>query len=140
MKISKIKNLVKVLNIITKVNLDKALELTELFSSVLTELAKTSITDIKKDDNNLFKYSITIDVGGDSLTGSWYKVVDKDRYVFIAISGGNALSINCKHSDKKLEVVEPETDSLRYSEIYTNAELLVSFLIAKTVKFFKKLF
>lgn len=132
MKISKIKNLVKVLNTITKVNLDKALE--------LTELAKASITDIKKDDNNWFKYSITIDVDGDSLTGSLYKVVDKDRYVFIAISGGNALSICCEHSDKKLEVVEPETDSPRYSEIYTNAELLVSFLIAKTVKFFKKLF
>ena len=92
MKISKIKNLVKILNTITKFNLDKALELTELFSSVLTELAKASITDIKKDDNNLFKYSITIDVDGDSLTGSWYKVVDKDRYVFIAISGGNALT------------------------------------------------
>lgn len=135
MKISKIKNLVKVLNTITKVNLDKALELTEL-----AKVDKASITDIKKDDNNWFKYSITIDVDGDSLTGSWYKVVDKDRYVFIAISGGNALSISCEHSDKKLEVVETETDSPRYTEIYTNTELLVSFLIAKTVKFFKKLF
>ena len=135
MKISKIKNLVKVLNTITKVNLDKALELTEL-----AKVDKASITDIKKDDNNWFKYSITIDVDGDSLTGSWYKVVDKDRYVFIAISGGNALSISCVPSDKKLEVVETETNSPRYTEIYTNAELLVSFLITKTVKFFKKLF
>ena len=135
MKISKIKNLVKVLNSITKVNLDKALELTEL-----AVVDKVSIKDIKKDDNNWFKYSITIDVDGDSLTGSWYKVVDTDRYVFIAISGENAFSISCEHADKKLEVVETETDSPRYTCMYTTSELFVSFLIARTVKFFKKLF